>query len=229
MAIEFKSRTFTISPLNDEGLKALKEDAEILSNVNVASFPQVIDSAKEIILAKTERDELALEEGMVTSRLVPNRQTALAAYRFIRYFFKIFADDSTKEDSPEDIVKDLEGIGLSSNITCLIAKIIELIKQEAKWYEYNRLKESFSSGLFPSFRGIGTTVELRGVFNREIKYGEKVEDYAKEAKLEEKSPMVPVISIAITLDSGTPSRFIFQASPEETEWLIEELKASKIN
>ena len=88
MAIEFKSKIFNVNPLTDEGLKALKEDAEILSVIEAEKCPSIVDSIKEIILAKTEKEELAIQEKMITSRLVPNLQVAVSTRRFTNYFFK---------------------------------------------------------------------------------------------------------------------------------------------
>ena len=226
MAIEFKSRTFSLNLLEQEEVKDLMNDLGVLSKIEHEKLGGVVGAVKEIVLAKTKKDQFEIHNKMVDSQIVPNRQSAIAAHRFVRFFFKIFAEESTKEDNSKDIAADLHTVGLDSNLVSFTDELLEAIKQEAKWYEYNQLKESFHTGLFPILKGVGTTVELRGVFNREIKYREKVEEYSKEVKLEERCPIVPIISIAITLDSGTPDRFIFQASPEEAEWLIEELKAA---
>src|SRR3989338_5408287 len=226
MAIEFKSKTFTISPLNEENLKTLREDAAILCKVESKNFPSVIESVKEIILVKTEKEELEIQEKMITSGLVANLQTAVSARRLINYYFRIFHEDLTKDDSPENIAKDLVAIGLDSKNLFVIEKLLNLIGQEVKWYDNYRLKKSSKQGLFPYLKSVVTNIELREVFNREIKGKEKVEEYAKEAQLEKDCPAIPIISIAITLDSGTPDRFCFQTSPEDIELLIERLKAS---
>ena len=73
---------------------------------------------------------------------------------------------------------------------------------------------------------IGTTEELRGVFSRELKYGEKADEYIKDIKIDKTYTTVPIISVAISLDSGTPDKFCFHASPDSIEWLIEKLRAS---
>ncbi len=223
---EFKSKAFAVNQLNDEGLRALKDDAEIICKVGKANFPQIIQSVKEVILAKTEKDELAIQERMISSGLVQNLQTAMSAYRLILYFFKIFNNDSTKNDSPEMIACDLISLGLKADESANVEILLGLIKQEIKWYDEHILKNTFERGLFPNLQSMGTTVELRAVFNREIEGNEKVEEYKKEVKLDKNYPVIPIISIAITLDSGTPSRFVFQASPEGVEKFIERLKAS---
>lgn len=226
MPIEFESRTFTLNSPGEEELKDFKNDAELFRKIEREKLNDIIKSVKEIILAKTRRGELEIYNRMVTSGLVSNRQTALVSHRLIRYFLKVFTEDSTKEDSSKEITKDLATLGFDSKTISSIENLLSLLKKEAKWYKNNILKESFYKGLFPYLKGVGTTVELRGVFNQEITYGETVDEYAKEAKIEDKNATVPIVSVAITLDSGTPDRFCFQASPELIEWLIEELKAS---
>ncbi len=225
MAREFKSRTFVLGSPEGEELENLKADIELLSTLEPSKWDAVLSYAKEFIIAKTKREELRVLNNLMKSESIP-RHVALAAYRFIHFFFRKFTDETTRDDTPKEILADITPLGFTAEDISTIEKFLALIKQDAKWYRDYKLKESFRKGLFPYLKGIGTTVELRGVFNREIRYGENAEEYEEEVELEEKSATVPVISVAITFDSGYPDRVCFQATQDSTRWLIEELKAA---
>lgn len=224
--MELKSKTFTINKLPEESLKAIKEDVGTISCLKPEKFSAIIDSIKKIIRAKTEKDELKIQETMIAEGLVPNLQVSTSIRRLINYFFRIFYDDLTKDDLPENIASDFVAFGANSENKNLIEKLLLQVKQESEWYNEYQTKKSFEQGLFPSLARMGTTVELRGVFDCEIEGDEKLEEYTQRVTLEKDCPIVSVISIAITLNSGTPDRFVFQASPEEVKLMIERLKAS---
>ncbi len=225
MNTKFQSRTFT-HPFDNEGLEAFKKDIEFLSEVHPEKIETIIDFIKKVICVSTEREEIEVYDEMVNQKIVPSRQAALLSHRAINFFFEKFYDEKTKEDTLEEIFSDLIVLGFKEENLLSIKKLLNLLKKESQWYEQHKLKKSFSAGLLPSFKGVGTTVELRGVFNRRIYIGEKIDSYIKDVKINKENPIVPIISIAITLDSGTPDRFCFQTSPGEVEWLIEELKSS---
>lgn len=225
MAREFKSRTFALSSPEGENLENFKSDVELLCTIEPSKGNSVLTYAKEFIIAKTKRDEVHILDDFIKSESIP-RHVALAAYRFVHFFFGKFTDETTKDDTPEEILADIMSLGVTIESISTIEKFLALIKQEAGWYEDYKLKKSFQEGLFPYLKGIGTTVELRGVYNREIRYGENTEEYEKEVKLEEKGATIPVISVAITFDSGFPDRVCFQATQDSIIWLIEELKAA---
>lgn len=78
-----------------------------------------------------------------------------------------------------------------------LEKLIEIIKVESAWYESYKLQSSYDTGLLTFLKGIGTTVELRGVFNREIEFGENLEDYKKCVEINNEKPVIPTITIAL--------------------------------
>lgn len=225
MNTKFQSRIFTHS-FNNEGLEAFKKDIEFLSEIHPEKIESIFDFIKKAICTLTEKEEIEIYDEMLKQEAVPIRQTAVLSHRAINFFFEKFYDEKTKEDTLEEIFSDLIVLGFKEENLQSIKKLLTLIKQNSEWYEQYRLKKSFSAGLFPYLKGIGTTVELRGIFNRGIYIGEKIDSYIKDVKINKDNPLVPIISISITLDSGTPDRFCFQASPEKVEWLIEELKSA---
>lgn len=227
MPLEFKSRTFILNQMRDEDLKDFKDDIELFTSAIVQKdLDKIVKFARNILFAKTRKREVEAYKEMVCSRLVPNCQIALASHRIVRYFSNVFSNELTKDDSPEELVEDVSKIGVSSKGLPIVKELLKLIKKDAQQYHDTILKEIAIEGIFPTIKGFGTTVEMRGVFSRELEYGESLDHYSKEVRVEEGTPLVPVVSVSIKLTSGTPDRICFQASPEIIEWLIEELRAS---
>jgi len=227
MATEFQSKTFRFGFPEGEQFESFKEDVNTLKTFDQSKLTDVIKQIKIIILAKTGKEKYEIYNELIKSNLTDNYSTINSFHRIAKFFFKNFSDENTKDDAPEIITKDIaQKLNLKETELSTIQELLILIKKEADWYEQKELKESFEKGLFPYLKGIGTTIELRGVFNREIKLGENIDSYSKDVEINKENPLIPTISVAITLDSGTPNRFCFQASPEHIEWLINELKAA---
>jgi len=226
MTIELKSRTFSLNPMSENESSVLKNDAELLAGIEPRRWNNIVKILKELVAAKSESQRRGIEARLVGPDLIPSLHAVAAAHRISRLFFRAFSDEATKDDTPDAIVGDLVTMGCLSvekNRESL-RELLSLIKKEAGWYDVERRVGATRAGLFPSLTGIGTTAELRGVYTRELEFGEEADSVAQETRLDKGKPFVPVISVALTLDSGIPDRFVFQASPECIEWLIEELR-----
>ncbi len=227
MSKEIKSRMFKFGFPEGDQLDAFKNDIFILKEFDASYVERVINHIKKIIKADTKKETYSLYDEIVESKLVESHSIIYSFHRIAKYFFEKLSEEDSKKDKPEIIVEDIANkLNLEENQLSTIEILLITIKKEVEWYKLEELKEEFEIGLFPNLKGIGTTVELRGVFSREIKFKEKIENYSKEVEINEESPIIPTISVALTLDSGSPKRFCFQVSPENTEWLIEELKAA---
>lgn len=227
MDTKFQSKTFMFGFPEGEQFNAFKDDINIIKTFDSSKFEEIIKHIKRIILADTEKEEYKIYNEIVESKLIENHSIINSFHKIVNSFLKSFSDENAKDDSPEIIIRDIsKKLKIEEEELSSIKNLLTLIKQNVEWYKQKELKESFEKGLFPFLKGIGTTVELRGVFNREIKLGEDINSYAKEIEINKENPVIPTISISINLDSGTPNRFCFQSSPENIEWLIEELKAA---
>lgn len=227
MTQEFKSRTFRFGFPEGEHLIAFKADINVLKESEESKIKDALEYVKKIFNSRTKKERFEIYDEAVESKAVGSHTVIYTLVRISRYFFEKFTEEDTKEDSPEIILDDIQkGLGIEKDKLNTIKTLLELLKDEYEWYKQKELKEDFEKGLFPNLKGIGTTVGLRGVFNREIKFGETVDKYSKEVEINDESPLVPTITMSITLDSGTPNRFVFQISPRNAEWLNEELKAA---
>lgn len=100
-------------------------------------------------------------------------------------------------------------------------QFLRSIQRRAPLYEPKRLRERTRAGVLPALRGFGTTVEVRGVFKRELRLGEKSDDFSNCAR---PFDLEPITSVAISLDSGTPDEFYFQSDPKTLAAFVEKLK-----
>lgn len=224
MVIEFKSRTFGYTQMKEDELAVLASDANLLLSLGEEKFPSLVDFSKSLIEAKTTEDEREIHDEAIEKELIQNRQTAVSIHRFCNYFLRVFNNEDFQGDRIEEIAEDLGQLGVKNQDA--IIKLLDLIKQKIPWYQEYKLKKTYKRGLFPYLDSVGTTVELRGVFNREISGKETCEEYIEEVKIESNNSLLPVISVSITLDSGDPDKIIFQSSPDAIQLLIERLKAA---
>jgi len=107
-----------------------------------------------------------------------------------------------------------------------IKSVLEILKKKAPQHESEKRKMRYERGVFPYLKGFNTTVELRGIFNKELGIGESFNSYIEQAKIDEENPVVSIISVSISLDSEQANKFSFQASPEHLKLLVEELKSA---
>lgn len=156
---------------------------------------------------------------------------AMSAVRVLQFLAERQLDDEFKEDSTADLAEDLkESVkvqkfeGISEEDAETFAGIIEILRTDIlPEFEDVRNKKSTLSGVLPSLRSFGTTVELRAVVKNPFCIGMLAKDYEPNI-----TGLVSVVSVKLRADSGVPDEFSFQASKGELEALIEELKSAHI-
>jgi len=226
MKYEFRTKTFSSATLQTEEVDTLKNDATIVGALPADAFPNILEFVKQYLLSKTTDEQVSILSEAVASKAVPNQQAAVSAFRMGSFLFRAMTNKSTKDDSASDLVRDIQTLGVEKEYLSALKAFVQIVEKNRAWYESQQRQESFQKGLFPSLKGVGTTVDLRAVFNDEIGFGESVESYTTRVKLDKETPLMPIVSVALTLDSGHPDRFCFQASPKYISWLIEELRAA---
>jgi hypothetical protein len=227
MKDNFQSRLFEDGFFKGDQLDSFKEDIETIKDINLKDIEKIIPLIKEIILADTEKGKSKLYEDAVTNKLVSKKSEILSFTRLSIYFYREFQKEKYKDEKIELIVKDISvGLNIKEEELSSISKFIELVKNEYDWYTAYKRQFLYKKGLVPSIKAVGTTVELRGVFNHEIEMGQTLSDYKKDLEITKEKPIIPLITVALTLDSGSPDRFVFQATTDRIDWLINELNAS---
>lgn len=222
MPLDFRSRTFSQFVDPDEH-RTIREDLPTV--LEVKKWGEAVRLVQEALLERTKRQRL---EGIEKLReaLHTSRATADAVYRFIQFFLRHSIRLHTKQDAIDDLVADvmlLWGKGTDTQRKVLRERL-EAIRQQATDYHRKGLRDDALSGVLPTFSGCGTTVELRGIFEKELMFAERASDFTAEAAPSGEEPPVPIVSIAVSLDAGTPDTFFFQADVDALEFLVQKLQ-----
>jgi hypothetical protein len=145
-------------------------------------------------------------------------------------FLSLFTDKETADEKPASLVEDMVNLKL---LTALEGKkvlpILEVLKNEGapELKKLRRLRE-FSQGVLPSFRSIGTTVELRSIVPDPYKLGDEVSKYQPKSE-----GLIPIASITLSATPGADerecTRICFQCDEEELQWVIDKLEATKMD
>ncbi len=220
---DFKSKLFSLGYFSGDEQEVLKRDSKILAEISTEKWPTILESMKKVIEAKTDRLESDLQQKLIDEGVLTTHQSA-AVYRFIISFFKNFWREATKSDNPNDILEDLSTLEcIDEDSTPTIRQVLELVRSESEWYKHFRLTKRTERGIIPSLTSIEASAELRGVFEKGVNFGETAKTVALKTKLNTETPVTPIITVGIELNSGTPDTFFFQATPEDVEWIIENL------
>ncbi len=227
MDTKFQSRTFRFGFPKGEHFNSFREDINNLSET--LDLSKLKDSTKyipEIVFSDDEeRDDIYNQ--IIDLGLITDSSKIYSFHRLVNFFFKKFSNESTKKDSSDIVIKDIsKALNINEKELSLINELLILIKDEVEKHEKRKRKERYKRGVSPYLKGIGTTVELRGIFNREIEIEEDFESYEKDIQIDKETPIIPIISVSLSVDSGTPSEFHFQASQENIENLIKELRTA---
>lgn len=133
--------------------------------------------------------------------------------------------DEVSKDKASDLGEDLREIaGLTAEESATFVEIVENLKSGAvAKYKTLRTRKSYEAGVLPSLSGVANSVEFRAVTEEAFKLGAQPEEYKPKLV-----GHVPVISIRLKVDSGHVGEFVFQASPEELQLLIDSLNAALV-
>ncbi len=169
------------------------------------------------------------KELLITSLIEKSGLTRLQTGSFLslfRFFVSQFQEENLKiaEDSSESWTADLTALGImeerwASEFTSYMSAVTSKIKSDVL---DTRDVQTYQAGVLPSLKSLGTTVELRGIFDQTYRIGSPLEEYSPKLK-----SVTPIISVRISVDKGDIRDFYFQATPREIDILINSLIAAK--
>lgn len=220
-----KSKLFGQFDPKDEKNKQFVTDVKAACQLSEAQRRAIAQALPALIASRTAKETedrtAQLEKETGATRLTLGHAADLAAF-----FMRQFLDDDLKSEAIEDWCVDLVELGILGDVDCpvLVSFLQELKDKAVPAVSKVRKQRLYGAGVFPSMRSCGTTVELRGVFEKPYRWGTPLAEY--KPVIEE---VVPIISVHITLDSGHNSDVAFQVTPEEISLLIDELTAAKID
>lgn len=201
-----------------DDVKRLMETNEAQRNLLLQVFPQLY---REESLPKREPliKNLIQKTGL-------NRLAISSAYALISFMVSQLDNEkiNAAADSPESWTDDLISLGiLEPGLAPTFTDFMRALKQQAeKELLAIRKERVYGAGILPSLAGVGTTVELRGIFDKDYDPGTPVAEYAPQMR-----GVTPIISIAIFVSRGYPLEFMFQATPHDVDILIGALEAAK--
>jgi len=199
-------------------MKRLMETNETQRNLILQAFPELY---REESVSKREPliNDLVQKTGL-------NRLDIGSAHAIIEFMVKQLDNETVNvaADSPESWVEDLLSLGiLEPDLAPAFTDFMRSIKQRAEKDLLSIRKERvYGAGILPSLTGVGTTVELRGIFDKEYHLGTPITEYTPQMR-----SVVPVISISISVNRGHPTDFMFQATQNDVDALISALEAAK--
>lgn len=205
-----KNKAFHVSIA--EALKLTHEQTVKLVNV----LPQIVQAqtpAEQFPVLKKFENDTAIPP-VVLQRIV----------NFASFIIRALSNDDLENEDPELWADDLISSGiLAPQLKNELLSFITLLKTEClEKIQSTELRQHAESGSLPVFATASTTVEIRGVLKKQYAWGCSIDDFEPEI-----DSLVPVISIAIGVDSGLVQQFTFQTTPQNLQYLIDELRAAQ--
>jgi hypothetical protein len=219
-----KSKLFSLFDLNDKkSNEAFLKDLSILSSLTTEQYDLVAKGILKLSEPLTKGEKNPIISALATSAgLEIHKLYSLLSLS--DYFLERMRDDDLANDTIEtwaDDLQDAEYLNkkaksnflyyLSLLKNSVLSKVSDISKQRAT-----------SAGLLPSFKSCSTMNDLRAVLTHPYKWGTPIKEY--EPSIES---VVPIITVRIGVDTKENSSFVFQATPQEVDYLINELLAAK--
>jgi hypothetical protein len=178
-------------------------------------------------------DKMTTRQSMELAKSVAREQgtsivEVLSNLQSLQLLTKTLADEDVPGDSIDDMLLDLEesgkaqGLHITEDDKSVFRDLVTQIQDRiVPSYRELQRRKAAASGVLPSLKSFGTTVELRAVAGKPFRIGMSADKYEPEIL-----GLVPVISVSLGVDSGPIQHFSFQASPKEITALIEELRSA---
>ena len=198
------------------------EDLSLLLCQSEDHIELLVDQMQSLAEARTTAEKKPILEDLESKTGLPRTSVDRVLVQ-LRFFLSALYHDDTKSEDPSLWAKDLIELDLlAQESESRFLKAIAFLKANldtlAKIYKEGKSE----TGVLPVFRGADTTFELRGVLKDRYKWGTDVEQFEAEIL-----SMRPIVSVAISVDSGVNKVFTFQATPDELDYLISELRAAQ--
>lgn len=219
-----ESKLFARFDPESQGNEQFAKDLEQVLGLPQAQLDAILREAPALARAQTQADMREVVVRLERDGISP--LTVQHATSLINFFARALLDEDTSADSPSQWAADLQDpdIGiLAPDKASAFLEFVGRIKDDLlPELDSIRKQKTYGTGVLPSLKGGGTTVELRGIFREPYRWGSALSKYEPEV-----IGVVPVISVHIRLDAGTPNEIWFQATPEELDYLISEFQAAK--
>jgi len=202
--------------------EAFKKDAEILVALEDSVLLQLAEHAKNVELARGDRETDQVREAAARALQVPRAQLdhalGLGAF-FLRQFLRT---GDASGDAPEDIVSDFRQIvsisdEKTASVTAFFKQLKKVVGEKA---ELEILRQQSALKSLPVLKSITTTVNYRAVFDDYFKPDADLVSYAPNC-----IGIIPVAIINLSFSEGLAQEVYFQADGRTIKILIDHLRA----
>jgi hypothetical protein len=219
-----KSKMFNYFNALDDQNKKFRED--------FANFAKCPNEIKNELLKKYleyEKTIVHIEKNIIRQNLSEQTKMDLAdinsIFNIFGFFLKNINDEDNAGDTAEKWIDDLIELKIvqdakKAELLAFINTMWIIAKEEFKKIQD---EQSWSTGVLPSFKGIGHTIEMRGVFEKKFHLGQKLSEYNPVIL-----DIIPIISIGISNvnELGEEESFGFHATIDQVKLIINELQSS---
>ena len=216
------SKLFSRFDPGAENNKQFLQDLNVLSGLALDQIDQLLTALETFSRAETPEELRQVyeeaEKATGLPRFLLNQLAALADF-----FVGNMLDDNIGQDDCPNWISDLQEAGLVDDKNrAQLSAFLDGLSERADQLSKTALERAAESGVLPTLRSFGTTVELRAIQKSRYRIGTNVENY--QPKL---TGVVPIVSVFVRLDSGTPSSFVFQAPADDLTYFIDVLRAAQ--
>jgi len=211
-----RSALFNRMDVDDERNKGLSRSLSVFLGLSPDQQEACVDLLAEAVFAETGQ----LAESVVDKlrdRTQLTGTTAAQVLDMLRFFVEHMIDPHTAADTGEDWAEDLRDVGLltSSQAETLVERLRAVRTTVLPQVRDEFVSRRAAAGVLPCFTGAGTTVELRAVVEGHYRWDTPVDDYVPKVV-----GVVPVVSVHLGLDVGTPKDVYFQMDLGDIRRLI---------
>ncbi len=200
------------------------EDLRGIVECSLEQLDVILDSLPALARSRTTMETQTIVTEVLEKTGI-TRNIFNQVYGIANFVFNQLNDenDNIREDSPEYWTDDLVSLDMinqdsAEHFSCFFGKLKTV--SEVALIDIKRTK-LYDAGILPSYSSSGTTVELRGVFEKQYRMGMSIDDYSPNLV-----EMTPIISVSIKVDRGDPEQLMFQSTPKDLNILIKQLQAS---
>jgi len=232
-----KTMFFSVVFTGKENLEIMQEDIRPVLELPPSQWEELFRYALKVNTTDSDREAESLYMKLPFDDLDGKPYSpgiAFSVNRFTQSFLSRFSNPKARDESLKDLLHDIQMLDLlpppkegkdklsKSDQISLLERFLSALKELADQYRKDELKETTAHGALPYFNGINTSIELRGIYEEELKYGEHL-----VIPIDDLTPsigVIPIVSISIAMDSGTPKRIGFQIDSPRLEYLIQKLR-----
>jgi hypothetical protein len=218
---EIRSRFFQrFDPTTAENEKFTR-DLKRLFDLSPASLDRLFGRLPALLSVRTVEEEKSLIREL-TEQVPESERDIRGAVESLAFFANRLIISDIADDSPEILVSDLRAFRLiDQQQEEVLTRTLRRLKEEIlPSYRFEKHKTVTSRGLFPSFSGLGATVELRAVQAKRFRPPDDVQSYEPEFQ-----GAVGVASISIVTDDERQPQLLFQVDAVTLQYLIDGLRA----